>query len=122
MVVGPTPSDAPLFVAVTVTVPVEPGTIDGVVTDTATSALRAPAVTVELAVLLAGVGSVVALATAAVPPVSEPGAVEAASDTGIDTLAEAPLARVPATVHVTVPDASVQPDGSAPGVTPAGGV
>ena len=44
--VGPTASDGPALAAVTVTVPVVPGVIDGVVADTDTSALRAPAVMV----------------------------------------------------------------------------
>ena len=127
-VVGPTASDGPLSVAVRVTVPDVPGVSVGVDTVMATSALRAPAVTVvEATELLAVAGSVVAVETEAEPPVSAPGAVEAARETGMATLVVAPLASGPATVQVTVPDApdpdgTVQPDGSAPSVTPAGGV
>ena len=126
-VVGPTASDGPLFVAVSTTVPDVPGVIVGEVTATATSAERAPAVTVVGETeLSAGVGSVLAVAAAADPPVSTPGAAEDASDTGIDTLVDEALARLLATVQVTVPEASVQPDGSvapeAGTVTPAGGV
>ena len=121
--VGPTASDGPALAAVTVTVPVVPGVIDGVVADTDTSALRAPAVTVVEAIeLFAVAGSAVGFDTEAEPPVIEPGAVEAASETGIDTLVVAPFANAAATVQVTVPDASVQPAGSVPSVTPAGGV
>ena len=122
-VVGPTASDGPLFVAVSTTAPEVPGVIVGLVTATDTSAERAPAVTVvgEME-LSAGVGSVVAVAAVAEPPVSAPGAVDEASDTGIDTLVDETLARLPLTVHVTVPDASAQPDGNVPTVTPAGGV
>ena len=97
--------------------------IDGDDTVIATSAERGPAVTVvEATELFAAAGSVVVVATEAEPPVSAPGVVEAASDTGIATLVDAPLASVPATVQVTVPDASVQPDGNVPSVTPLGGV
>ncbi len=121
-VVGPTASDGPPFVPVSTTVPDWPGVIEGDDTAIATSAERAPAVTVmEATELLAVAGSVVAVTTAAEPPVSAPGAVEAASETGIATLVEAPLASVPDTVQVTVPEASVQPDGNVPSVTPAGG-
>ena len=123
IVVGPTALDGPALVAVTVTAPVVPGVIDGVVAVTETSALRAPAVTVVEAIeLLAVAGSAVGFDTAAEPPVIAPGAVDAASDTGIDTLVVAPFANAPATVQVTVPEASVQPDGKVPSVTPAGGV
>ena len=122
-VVGPTASDGPLFVAMSVTVPDVPGVIVGVDAVSTTSALRAPAVTVVGAtVLFAVAGSVVAVDTEAEPPVSAPGAVDALSDTGIAMLVDAPLASVPAAVQVTVPEASVQPDGNAPSVTPDGGV
>ena len=122
-VVGPSASDGPPLVAVNVTVPNVPGVIVGDVIAIATSAERGPAVTVvgEI-VLFAVAGSVDVVATDAEPPVSAPGTVEAASDTGIATLIDAPLANVPATVQVTVPEASVQPDGSVPSVTPDGGV
>ncbi len=120
-VVGPTASDGPPFVAVKVTVPDWPGVIVGDVTAIATSAERAPAVTVvEATELFAVAGSVEVVATDAAPPVSGPGAVEEASDTGIATLVVAPLARVPPIVQVTVPLATVQPLGSVPSVTPAG--
>ena len=122
-VVGPTASDGPVFVAVNVTVPEVPGVIVGEVTVMATSADRAPAVTVVGATeLLAMVGSLVGVATDAEPPLIVPGTVDAASDTGMATLTDAPLARPPLTVQVTVPDASVQPLGNVPNVTPAGGV
>ena len=122
-VVGPTASDGPSFVAVRVTVPDVPGVIVGVEAVSATSALRAPAVTViEATELLALAGSAVAVATEAEPPVSAPGAVDAASETGMATLVDEPFASVPATVQVTVALARVQPDGRVPSVTPAGGV
>ena len=122
-VVGPTASDGPWFVAVIATVPEVPGVIVGLVMETATSAERAPAVTVVGETeLSAGVGSVLAVAAVAEPPVSAPGAVDEASDTGIDTLVDEALARLPATVQVTVPEELVQPDGNVPTVTPAGGV
>ena len=122
-VVGPAASEGPLFVAVNVTEPEVPGVIVGDDTARATSALRAPAVTVVVAtVLFASAGSVEAVATEAYPPLSAPGAVEAASATGIDTVLEPPTASVPATVQVTVPADTVQPAGNVPRVTPAGGV
>ena len=122
-VVGPTASDGPPFVAVIVTVPDWPGVIVGEVIAMATSAERAPAVTVVgVTELLADAGSVVGVDTEAEPPLSAPGSVEATSETGIATLVDAPLARPPLTVQVTVPDASVQPLGNVPNVTPAGGV
>ena len=122
-VVGPTASDGPELVADSDTTPEVPGVIVGVEAVSATSALRAPAVTVvEATELLAFAGSVVAVDTEAEPPVSAPGAVEAASETGIATLVDPPLASVPATVQVTVPEASAQPDGNVPRMTPAGDV
>ncbi len=122
-VVGPAASDGPLFVAVRVTVPDVPGVIVGEVTVRDTSAERAPAVTVVDATELFGAaGSVVVVATEAEPPVIAPAAVEAASETGMATLVVAPLASVPATVQVTVPEASAQTDGRVPSVTPEGGV
>ena len=122
-VVGPTASDGPSFIAVRVTVPDVPGVIVGVEAVSATSALRAPAVTVvEATELLALAGSAVAVATEAEPPVSAPGAVDAASETGMATLVDEPFASVPATAQVTVALARVQPDGRVPSVTPAGGV
>ena len=122
-VVDPMAIDGPSFDAVRTTVPDVPGVIVGLVMETATSAERAPAVTlVGETVLSAGVGSVLAVAAVAEPPVSAPGAVDEASDTGIDTLVDEALARLPATVQVTVPEASVQPDGNVATVTPAGGV
>ena len=112
-----------MFVALSVTLPDVPGVMVGLETAMATSAERGPAVTVVgVSELLAMAGSVEAVATEAEPPVSAPGAVDAASDTGIAMLVVAPLASVPATVHVTMPEASVQPDGSVPSVTPDGGV
>ena len=120
-VVGPTASEGPAFVAVKVTVPDVPGVIVGDVIASDTSAERAPAVTVvEATELFAVAGSVDAVATEAAPPVRVPGAVDDASDTGMTRLVVAPLARAPLTVHVTVPEASVQPPGSAPTVTPGG--
>ena len=122
-VVGPAASDEPPLVAVSVTVPEVPGVIVGEETAMAMSAERAPAVTVvEATELFAGTGSVAAVATDAEPPVIVPGAVDAASETGIDTLVDEALARLPAIVQVTVPEASVQPDGNVPSTTPAGGV
>ena len=122
-VVGPAASDGPAFVALSVTVPDVPGVIVGLETARATSAERGPAVTVVgVTVLLAVARSVDAVATEAEPPVSAPGAVDAASETGIATLVVAPLASGPATLQVTVPLARVQPDGNVPTVTPDGGV
>ena len=122
-VVGPTASEGPPFVAVNVTVPDIPGVMVGDVTAMARSAERAPAVTVvDATELLALAGSDVGADTEAEPPVIAPGAVDAASDTGMATLVDAPLASPPLTVHVTVPLAIVQPDGNAPNATTAGGV
>ena len=121
-VVGPTASDGPPFVAVKVTVPDVPGVIVGVVTAIATSALRAPAVTVVgLTVLFADDGSAVPVVIEAEPPVSAPGAEPEAIATGIVTVLDAPLAMPDETTHVTVPDDSVQPLGNVPSVTPVGG-
>ena len=122
-VVGPTASEGPPFVAVSVTVPEVPGVMVGDATAMAMSAERAPAVTgVEATELVALAGSDVGVDTEAEPPVIAPGAVDATSDTGMATLVDAPLARPPLTVHVTVPFATVQPEGNVPNVTPAGGV
>jgi hypothetical protein len=122
-VVGPTARDGPLFVAVNVTVPEVPGVIVGDDTHTATSAERAPAVTVVgLTELSAVDGSAVPVAMVADPPVTAPGACVDASATWIDTLADAPFTRPVATTHVTVPEDAVQPAGNEPSVTPAGGV
>ena len=122
-VVGPAASDEPPLVAVSVTVPEVPGVIVGEETAMATSAERAPAVTVvEATELFAGTGSVVVVATEAEPPAIVPGAVEAESETGSETLVDEALASEPAIVQVTVPEASVQPDGNVPSTTPAGGV
>ena len=122
-VVGPAASDGPPYVALSVTVADVPGVIVGLETARATSAERGPAVTVvEATELFAVAGSVVVVPTEAEPPVSAPGAVDAASEIGIATLVVAPLASVPATAHVTVPEASVQPDGNVPSVMPDGGV
>ena len=122
-VVGPAASDGPWFVAVIVTVPEAPGVIVGVDTDTATSAVRVPTVTVVGATELFAVdGSVVVVEAEAEPPVIAPGVAEAARETGIATDAAAPLARSPGTVQVTVPDVGVQPEGNVPTVTPDGGV
>ena len=127
MVVGPAASLGPPFVAVKVTVPEVPGVIVGDVIVRETSAERGPAVTVvDATELFAVAGSEVVVAADTEPPVSEPGAVEAASETGIATLVVAPLASPPLTVQVTVPEASVQPGGRVPPeagtVTPDGGV
>ena len=122
-VTGPTASDGPEFVAESDTAPEVPGVIVGDVIASATSALRAPAVTVVGdTVLFAVFGSVEALEVVAEPPVSAPGAVDGASDTGIATLVDAPLVRPAAVVQVIVPEVSVHPDGSVPTVTPEGGV
>ena len=122
-VVGPAASDGPAFVALSVTVPDVPGVIVGLETARATSAERGPAVTVvEATELFAVAGSVVVVPTEAEPPVSAPGAVDAASEIGIATLVVAPLASGPAIVQVTVPLVKVQPDGNVPTVTPDGAV
>ena len=100
-----------------------PGVIVGVDTVATMSARRALTVTkVGAAMLSAVAGSVVVVDAAANPPLSVPGAADEATATGIDTLVDEPLARLPATAQVTVPEASVQPEGSAPTVTPDGGV
>ena len=126
-VVGPAALEGPVFVAESVTAPEVPGVIVGDVTAIATSALAGPVVTdVGLTVLFAAAGSVVVVDELAEPPEMTPGVAEAGTATGIATLVEAPLARFPATVQVTVPEASVQPDGNVPPamstVTPDGGV
>ena len=126
-VVGPAASDGPSFVAVTTTVPEVPGVIVGDDTDTATSADGVPTTTeVGATVLFVVDGSVVVVEAEAEPPEIVPGEADAGTDTGTGTDARAPLARLPATVHVTVPEAKVQPDGNVPPeagtVTPDGGV
>ena len=122
-VVGPAASDGPWFVAVIVTVPEAPGVIVGVDTDTATSAVRVPAVTVVGATELFAVdGSVVVVEAEAEPPVIAPSVAEAASETGIATDVATPVARSPGTVQVTVPEELVQPEGNVPRVAPVGGV
>ena len=117
--------DGPLFVAVIVTVPEVPGVIVGDDTVVTTSAERAPTVTVVGAVeLFVTDGSEVAELADADPPLSVPGAEAEATTTRIETVEVPPTAIVPATVQVTVPVAvaSVQPVGSVPTVTPAGGM
>ena len=124
---GPTASDGPLFVAVSTTAPDVPGVIVGDDTVRTTSAERAATVAVVGATVLLPVdGSVVVVDADAEPPEMEPGARDATTETGMVAVLVAPTARSPLTVQVTVPEASVQPDGSvAPeaGTTrPAGGV
>ena len=127
-VVGPTASDGPRLVAVTVTMPEVPGVIVGDVTETATSDERAPTVIVVGAtVLLALDGSAVDVATVSEPPDSVPGACETGTATTMTTDAATPRARSPATTHVTVtvpppPVELVQALGMLEMVTPAGGV
>ena len=122
-VVGPAASDGPPFVALSVTVADVPGVIVGLETARATSAERGPAVTVvEATELFAVAGSVVVVPTEAEPPEITPAVADAETETGMATLVDAPLERLPATVQVTVPEASVQPDGNVPSVTPDGGV
>ena len=122
-VVGPTASDGPSFVAVIVTVPDVPGVIVGDDTVVTTSADGVAAVTVVGATVLSpGAGSVLPVATEAEPPVSGPAGVDDGTETGIETERVRPLARRPEIVQVTVPEANVQPDGSVPSTTPAGGV
>ena len=121
--VGPAALEGPAFVAVRVTVPDVPGMIVGDVTAIATSALAGPVVTeVGLTVLFAVAGSVVVVDELAEPPEMTPAVADAGTETGMATLDEAPLARLPATVQVTVPEASVHPDGNVPSTSPAGGV
>ena len=120
---GVAASDGPLFVAVSTTEPGVPGVIVGDETVRATSAFGVPTTTeVGLTVLFADDGSVVVVLAEAEPPVSVPGAVAAGIETGIVIDVVAPAETLPATVQVTVPLASVQPDGSVPSTTPAGGV
>ena len=83
--IGPAASDGPLSAAVIVTVPDVPGVIVGDDTVVTTSAEGVAAVTEELTVLSAGDGSVVAVATDAEPPVSEPAGVDDGTETGIET-------------------------------------
>ena len=125
-VVGPAASDGPLFVVVSVTVPDWPGVIVGEEVVSTTSALRGPAVSVvgdtELFVAL---GSAVAPETEVDPPLTVPGAAEAARSTGSVTVVLALEAIGPAIVQVIGPDAvPLHPDGSEPTTTvsPAGGV
>ena len=122
-VVGPTASDGPPFVAVNVTVPDVPGVIVGDVTAMATSAERPAIVSVVGEVeLFATFGSLLDVDTVALPPDTAPGVPDAGTDTGSVTEPVAPNASVPATLHVTVPEASVQPDGNVPSVTAEGAV
>ena len=122
-VVGPTASNGPSFEAVRTTVPDVPGVIVGDDTVVTTSADGVAAVTVVGATVLSpGAGSVLPVATEAEPPVSGPAGVDDGTDTGMATERIRPLARRPEIVQVTVPEANVQPDGSGPTVTPAGGV
>jgi hypothetical protein len=72
--------------------------------------------------LFAAAGSVVVGVAEAEPPVMAPGAWAAVRAIGSVTDVEAPRARSPLTTQVTAPDASVQPAGDVPTVTPAGGV
>ena len=70
---GPVASDGPRFVAVSVTVPVVPGVIVGVVTARARSATgAATTMLVGVTVLSAGDGSAEADVTDTGPPVSVP--------------------------------------------------
>ena len=120
---GPTASDGPLFVAVSTTLPDVPGVIVGDDTDRTTSAERAATVAVVGdTVLLPVDGSLVVVDADADPPEIAPGARDATTDTGMVAVLVAPTARSPLTVHVAVPDESVQPDGNVPSERPAGGV
>ena len=120
---GVAASDGPLFVAVSTTDPDVPGVIVGDETVRATSAAGVPTTTVVgLTVLFAVAGSVVAVLAEAEPPVIVPGAVAAGIETGKVTEVAEPADTLPDTVQVTVPDESVQPDGSVPSTTPDGGV
>ena len=123
MVSGPAALLGPLSVTVSVTVPDVPGVIVGDVIVRARSALAGPTVTVVGdTVLLAVDGSVVVVDAEAEPPVSGPLVAPAAIETGMATDVLVPTLRSPDTVHVTVPLASVQPNGRVPSVTPDGGV
>ena len=123
MVSGPAASLGPLSVTVSVTVPDVPGVIVGDVIVRARSALPGPTVTVVGdTVLLPVAGSVVVVVADAEPPVRGPLVEPAAIETGMATDVLAPTLRSKDTVHVTVPEISVQPDESVPSVTPAGGV
>ena len=111
-----------MFTAVSRTVPVVPGVMLGVETRSERSAERAPAmIDVGATVLSAVAGSVDAVVAEAEPPKMVPVA-DDGIETGMATEVDDALARLPVTVQVTVPDVSVQPLGSVPSVTPAGGV
>ena len=121
--IGPAASEGPEFVAVTDTAPEAPGVIVGVVTLTARFAAAAFLTTLAEVVLLALFGSAVVVAAVAEPPVSVPAAADDGTDTVSTTEVLATDKRLPATVQVTVPAATVQPDGSgATTVEPLGGV
>ena len=123
MVSGPAASLGPLSVTVSVTVPDVPGVIVGDVIVRARSALAGPTVTVVGdTVLFAVDGSVVVVDAEAAPPVSGPLVAPAAIETGMATDVLAPTLRSPEIVQVTVPLASVQPDGNVPSTTPDGDV
>ena len=115
-----------MFVAVSVTTPDWPGVIVGDEVVSTTSALRGPAVSVVGdTVLLVALGSAVAPETDADPPVTAPGAADAARSTGRVTVVVAPDAIGPAIVQVIGPPAEpLHPDGSEPTTTvsPVGGV
>ena len=119
---GPAASDGPWFVAVSTTAPLVPGTMVGVETLSARSARAGPATTVADAVLSAGDGSLEVVVADALPPAIGPGGVEDASLTGSVTVTAAPSATGPATTHVTLVPVPLQPFGSVPTITDAGGV
>ena len=103
--------------------PEVPGVIVGDDTVVTTSARRVPEVKLVGETLLFSVAwSLVVVVAEPEPPVTVPGACEAASETVIATELDEPEATSPAIVQVTVPEVLVQPDGSVPIVTPDGGV
>jgi hypothetical protein len=125
-VIGPAASEGPALDTAIVAFPLVPGTIVGVVTAVDKSAEPASVATETTTVLLAGVGSAVAEAEVAEPPVSVADAgAEANTFSGTSTEAEAPLANdEAATVQVIGPAGigPVQPAGNAAISVFAGGV
>jgi hypothetical protein len=123
VIVADTTSDGPLFSAVTVTMPVVPGVMAGVVALITRSATRGPMRAAEVPVSLPGVGSAVGEVAEAVPPVSEtPGMALAGAASRMSIVLDVSAARGPAIVQESGPaKGPVQPGGRATIVAPTGG-
>lgn len=118
-----TTSDGPLFWAVTVTMPVVPGVMAGVVALITRSAERGPMRAAEAPVSLPAVGSAVGEVAEAVPPVSDtPGVALAGAASGMSIVLDVPAASGPAIAHESGPaKGPVHPSGRATIVAPTGG-